>query len=362
MVLLLTNDDVRGLLDMPPLIEAMRRAFLELSRGQAAVVERVDVFSPGKDNAVHGFKTMTGVALGYAVARIDSDLLRWPLRDGGVRREKLQAGEARIGKENGLLFLYSTSTGELLGIFQDGEIQRLRVAATSALGLQVLGPEPDAVRHAALLGTGYQAESQLAGLLSVYRPETVRVFSPRPERRRSFLERMQELAERSGVDLAECDSAAAAVERAQVLVCATNAMTPVVDPDWLRPGMHVNVIKKPEMSEAVLRRCDRVCVTAHGATRIVRAGISRDQGGGEDDPEAWWKKPPFAGALPDLPTVLADPGRHARQSADEVTAYVAGGSGVQFAAACAMAHAQATRAGAGRELPDEWFLQDVAQV
>lgn len=103
MVLLLTNDDVRGLLDMPPLIEAMAQAFSELNRGDAAAVGRVDVLSPGKDDAVHGFKTMSGVALGYAVARVDSDLLRWPMRDGAARREKLGTDEARIGKENGLL-------------------------------------------------------------------------------------------------------------------------------------------------------------------------------------------------------------------------------------------------------------------
>ncbi|MPZ89829.1 MAG: ornithine cyclodeaminase family protein, partial [Nitriliruptorales bacterium] len=41
MTLLLTNKDVRGLLDMPTLIEAMRRAFQELGRGDAAAVGRV---------------------------------------------------------------------------------------------------------------------------------------------------------------------------------------------------------------------------------------------------------------------------------------------------------------------------------
>ncbi|MPZ88098.1 MAG: hypothetical protein GEU81_08495 [Nitriliruptorales bacterium] len=362
MTLLLTNKDVRGLLDMPTLIEAMRRAFQELGRGDAAAVGRVDVLSPGKDDSVHGFKTMTGVSLGYAVARIDSDLLRWPVRGGGARREKLRPEEARIGKENGLLFLYSTSTGELLGIHQDGEIQRLRVGATSALALQLLGPPAEVVRHVGFLGSGYQAEAQLAALLAVYHPETVCMFSPRPERRRSFVERMRQLVGPSDVELVEADSAAGAADGAQVLVCATNSMAPVVDADWLRPGMHVNCIKKPEISEAVLRRCDRVGIATHMGTRTVLAGVSRELIGAEDNADAWWKHPPFVwDTLPDLPTMLAHPEQHTRQHADEVTAYIGLGSGVQFAAACGMAHEVALSAGVGRTLPDEWFLQDVPQ-
>ncbi len=362
MALLLTNDDVRGLLEMPRLIDAMRGVFEELARGDAAVVGRVDVLSPGKGDAVHGFKTMTGVSLGYAVARIDSDLLRWPVRDGGARREKLRPGEARIGKENGLLFLYSTSTGELLGIHQDGEIQRLRVAATSALALQLLGPPAEAVRDIGFLGSGYQAEAQLAGLLAVYRPQTVRIFSPRAERRRSFVERMRQIVGRSEAMLVEATSADAAVEGAQVLVCATNSMAPVVDPGWLRPGMHVNCIKKPEVSEAVLRRCDRVGIAARTGTRMVLAGLPEERVRQEDSMDAWWKHPPFVWeTLPDLPTMLAAPEQHTRQRDDEVTAYIGHGSGVQFAAACGLAHEAALASGVGRTLPDEWFLQDVPQ-
>ena len=364
MALLLTNDDIRGRLDMGVLIDAMRRAFTELGQGGAAEVGRVDVLSPGTGDLVHGLKTMSGVAGGYAVTRIDSDLLRWPRRDGGVRREKPRRGEARIGKENGLLFLYSTSSGELLGIQQDGEIQRLRVAATSALAVQLIGPPASSIREVALLGTGFQAEAQLAGILALSRPQAVRVFSPRPERRRAFVERMSPT---TGPDttLAEAASPREAVASAQVIVCATNSMTPVVEPDWLGPGVHVSCIKKPEISAAALQRCDRILVTAHAKTRVVPAGVAEERWRHEENADSWWQKAPFLWEdLPDLATVLADPAGEAgygRRRDDEVTAYVAGGSGIQFPAVCGLAHEAAAAAGVGRDLPDEWFLQDIVQ-
>lgn len=363
MVLLLANDDVRGLLEIPVLIDGMRRAFEELGRGDAGTVGRVDVLSPGRNDSIHGYKTMSGVSLGYAVTRIDSDLLRWPDRDGGARREKLPPAEARIGKENGLLFLYSTESGELLGIQQDGEIQRLRVAATSALALQLLGPPADAVRRVGFLGSGYQAETQLAGLLAVYHPDTVRIFSPRPERRKSFVKRMSEVVQPSGVKLVEVTSAAAAVEGAQVLICATNSMACVIDPEWLRPGMHVSCIMRPEISEEVLRRCDRVGIGARIATRYVLAGVPEERVRAEAGTDSWWRHPPYMwDTLPDLSTMLAQSDQHTRQHDQEITAYIGNGSGVQFAAACGMAHEAALKAGVGRTLPDEWFIQDVPQV
>ncbi|MPZ88091.1 MAG: hypothetical protein GEU81_08450 [Nitriliruptorales bacterium] len=166
------------------------------------------------------------------------------------------------------------------------------------------------------------------------------------------------------VELVEAGSGAAAADGVQVLVCATNSMAPVVDPDWLRPGMHVSCIKKPEVSEAVLRRCDRVVIAAHADTRMELAGISPERARAEVPTGAWWKHLPFAAEhLPDLAAMLANPEQHTRQHAEEVTAYIGHGSGVQFAAACAMAtHEAALSAGVGRTLPDEWFLQDVPQV
>lgn len=236
------------------------------------------------------------------------------------------------------------------------------MAATSALALRLLGPPAEAIRSVALFGSGYQAEAQLAGLLAVCQPEAVRVFSPRPQRRRAFVARLSPSTAAAGVQLEEASSPEAAVTDAQLVVCATNAMAPVVRPDWLRPGMHVSCIKKQEISAESLQRCDRVVVATPSNTRTVLAGVTEERVRGEAAGRSWWTQQPFHwDSLPDLAELLGDPAGTGRQRPDEITAYVGLGSGVQFAAACAMVHEAAVRDGVGRALPDEWFLQDVAQ-
>jgi hypothetical protein len=50
----------------------------------------------------------------------------------------------------------------------------------------------------------------------------------------------------------------------------------------------------------------------------------------------------------------------ARKSADDVTLYLNGGNqGLQFAALGSVVYERANAAGLGRNLPTEWFLQDI---
>jgi ornithine cyclodeaminase/alanine dehydrogenase-like protein (mu-crystallin family) len=64
-------------------------------------------------------------------------------------------------------------------------------------------------------------------------------------------------------------------------------------------------------------------------------------------------------SLPTLPELLA--GKVAgRQSDDEVTCFINNlGLGYQFAAAGAVVYRKAKEAGLGRELPTDWFTEDV---
>jgi ornithine cyclodeaminase/alanine dehydrogenase-like protein (mu-crystallin family) len=77
----------------------------------------------------------------------------------------------------------------------------------------------------------------------------------------------------------------------------------------------------------------------------------------EDRERGWWKD--RAGRYPELCELLAErvPGR---EHADEITCFVNNvGTGLQFAAVGAMVLRRAREQGAGRELPDDWFTEDV---
>ena len=70
-------------------------------------------------------------------------------------------------------------------------------------------------------------------------------------------------------------------------------------------------------------------------------------------------QPPFWTAAPELKDLIA--GKIAgRESKEEITCFINNiGIGLQFAALGAAAYQQARSKGLGREIPTEWFLQDV---
>ena len=104
-----------------------------------------------------------------------------------------------------------------------------------------------------LLGAGAQAASQLLGLAAVRQLESVRVFSPTADRRRAFAER---LGLRLGVPVQATPGPREAIEGADIILAATNSAAPVIEADWLIPGMHVGFIREFEMSDAVLARAE----------------------------------------------------------------------------------------------------------
>jgi ornithine cyclodeaminase/alanine dehydrogenase-like protein (mu-crystallin family) len=178
-----------------------------------------------------------------------------------------------------------------------------------------------------------------------------RVYSPTPERRGKFA---AEMRERLGIPVEAVASARAAIEGVDIVATATNSSTPVLEADWLAPGMHVGFIREYEMSDAALERADRVIVhTRQGEInhhtpvgQDALADLQRARG------VPW-------GGYPELADVLAGvaPGR---ASADEITLFMNNfGIGIQFAALGARAYQGARAAGLGRELPDDWFLETI---
>jgi len=350
MTLLLTNEDVEQVLDMAGSLAALEPVYRDLPRGRAVNRPQSQTYLPGPLPASsYCLKTVEGGAqtLGVMALRITSDVLRAETLDGVTRRVKVPAAPG--GRFLGLVLLFSLENGSLLAILPDGIIQRLRVGASSALATAAMA-RPDA-RRVALVGAGAQAASQLAGLALVREIERVRVYSPRPERRRAFA---AEQSAQLGIAIEAVDSAPAAVDGADIVLTATNSATPVLDAEWLAPGMHVGFIREFEMDDAVLARADRVVthtrqgdIDHHTPTGLEKlAQTQRGRG-------IPWRD------YPELADVLAGDVR-GRASADELTVFMNNfGVGIQFATLGARAYEGARDRGLGRELPDDWFLESI---
>jgi ornithine cyclodeaminase/alanine dehydrogenase-like protein (mu-crystallin family) len=274
--------------------------------------------------------------------RVNSDIVTYPVVEGARRRVKQPLAG---GRWVGLVLLFSTETGALLGMFPDGVMQRLRVGAASGLALKHLARED--VSTLALIGAGWQAGAQLMAARAARSFREVRIYSPRRESREAFA------AEH---DARAVDSVEACVEGADVILAATSSMVRVIEPKWLKPGMHVGCIKNQEIDGEVLDRCDRVFVhTKSGAKQFnVLPGTPNVD---EDRERGWWKG--RGASYPELAELLGErvPGR---ERSDEITCFVNNvGTGLQFTAAGALALRKAREQGLGHELPDEWFTEDV---
>jgi ornithine cyclodeaminase/alanine dehydrogenase-like protein (mu-crystallin family) len=353
--LLLSNEDVDRLLSMSECVEILETAYRELAAGRATDRRRSDSFvATSRADALYSLKSMDGIApaLGVGAVRINSDVVTWPLREGNARREKVPAAPG--GRWVGLVLLFSIETGAPLAIFPDGYVQRLRVGATNGLAAKHLARED--ARTVGLLGSGWQAGGQVMAICATRRIERIRCFSTSADRREAFA---VEWTRRLGVDVVPVRSPEEAVRGADIVLCATNSIEHVFFERWVDPGMHLSSIKRPELEPAAIRRADRVVIHSRGAapTQVVAEGVlvpEATEGKG-------WKlleEIDFS-VLPELQELVAGTAA-GRGAPEEVTCFLNNiGRGYQFAAVGGALYRKAVASGAGRELPTEWFTQDV---
>lgn len=356
MTLILSNDDVERFLTMDDCISALEDAYLEMAEGRGITRTRSDCIAPTSygEDAVYGLKSMDGVVpkLGVGAIRINSDIVTNPKIGNTQRRVKVPAAPG--GRYVGLVLLFSTDNGEPLAIFPDGVLQHIRVGATNGLGVKYMARQD--ARVVGLLGSGWQAETQLAAACAVRDIKEIRCFSPNKENRDSFSERMSEVLE---VPVTPVEHPEDAVRGADIAMCGTNSIDPVFFEEWIEKGMHLSSIKKPEIEPAAVKAADRVAVHTHDSQPniVVSEGApfreaSKDKG---------WNiaQDLDFGAFPTLPELVA--GRASgREGEAEVTCFLNNlGLGYQFAAAGSVIYRRAMEAGAGNEIPTDWLTETV---
>jgi ornithine cyclodeaminase/alanine dehydrogenase-like protein (mu-crystallin family) len=356
MTLLLTNEDVDEILTMNECIAALELAYRDIARGAATPGGRsVMVGETGQEDGIYALKMLGGVvpSLNVSAIRINSDIITWP-EAGGVKR-RVKMPKAPGGRWVGLVLLFDTNSGEPLAIFPDGVLQRMRVAATSGLGVKYMARED--AKTAALIGAGWQAGSQVPALCAVRDIERIRCFSPNAARREAFC---QEMTAKTGVEVIPAPSAEEAVRGADIVLCATNNVGNVLYKDWIGPGMHITTIRDGEIEPAAIAAADIVVI--HDPANLTADHIDIPAGLTMPDQISEAASMDELKDLAGAP-VLADVinGKVAGRNSDaDLTCFVNNhGLGFQFAAAGAAFYRKARAEGRGRELPTEWFTEDV---
>jgi len=178
MTLLLTNEEVEQALTPQDAIAATESIYRELAEGKALNRARSQVYLPAESRENPGFhyrmKTQEGGSLdcGVWALRVTSDMAGFSYTAGVKRRRILPV--ATGNKYCGLVILFDVEKIEPVAIMPDGVIQKVRVAAMSAVGARYLAPERPKVLG--LFGSGWQASAHLEFLAAQYKFDQIKVF------------------------------------------------------------------------------------------------------------------------------------------------------------------------------------------
>ncbi len=132
------------------------------------------------------------------------------------------------------VFLSDSQSGEPLAIVEANRLGQLRTGAATGVAAKYLArPVASTV---AVIGSGFQARTQLEAVSAVRDIDRAVVYSRSPDRRSAYA---LEMSERLGLPVAPVDSAREAVEGADIVLTITSSRAPVLEGAWLEPGMHV---------------------------------------------------------------------------------------------------------------------------
>ena len=216
-VLVLSDHDVRRLLDMESCVEAMEEVLASLARGELFQPLRSVARPPGAAGL-----------LGLMPAHRGGESPAYALKEIVVTPDNPTRG---LDAHQGAVLLHDGETGQLVAVLNASPVTEIRTAAVSAVATRALA-RADA-RRVAILGAGVQARAHTHAMRAVLDDPEIRIWARN-------LDAAEQLA--IEVEAVVSPSPDAALFGAEVVCTTTSAREPVVEHRWLASGAHVNAV------------------------------------------------------------------------------------------------------------------------
>ena len=323
-VLLLSREEVEGLISMREAIDAVEKAFRAKGLGRVQMPPKSYVY----------FKKYDG----------DFRVMPAYLEEMGAAGVKIVNAHPRNPKEHGLptvmamIVLLDPKTGAPLAIMDGTWITNLRTGAGGAVAAKYLARKDS--RTVAMVGAGVQARTQLLALREVLKIEEIRVNDLSRVKAEEYA---KEMGRKLGLEAEVIKETREAVRGADVVVTTTPSREPILMNDYVSEGMHINAIGadapgKQELDPAILLRAKIVVddreQAIHGGevnVPISKGIITRDHIHADLGEIVTGKKP-------------------GRTSREEITVFDSTGLAVQDIATDWVVYKKAKRMGKGREI------------
>ncbi len=318
-LLVLSDADVREVLDMESCVGAMEDALAALARDELSMPLRFVVRPPGDQ------------LLGLMPAHRAGPEPLFSLKEIVIAPAN---GARGLDPHQGAVLLHDGETGVLRAVLNASAITEIRTAAVSAVATKLLA-RPGA-RRVAILGAGVQARSHAHAMRTVIDDPELRIWSRTPAH-------AEALALESHAVV--CETIEEALDGADVVCTCTASREPIVRRAWLAPGTHVNAVGSSVPSA---RELDSD-VVADAALFVDRRESTLNESGD------YLRAVEETGIGPDhiraeLGELLV--GSHpGRRDADELTVFKSLGLAVEDLAAASLCVERARERGVGTEVP-----------
>ncbi|MEM2788672.1 MAG: alanine dehydrogenase [Candidatus Bathyarchaeia archaeon] len=241
--LILSDHEVRELISMRDVMDAVELAFREKGLGRVQMPPKIYLF----------------------FSRYNGDLRAMPsyLEEMNISAVKVVNVHPDNRERYGLptimavIILVDPRNGFPLAIMGGTTITNMRTGAAGGIAAKHLARRDS--RVVGLVGAGVQARTQLMALLEVFGSlDEVRVWSRSDETKMRFIDEASAIYGRMCRFVA-ASSVEDAVKGADIIVTTTPSRAPLVMNDWIKPGVHINCIGadapgKEELDPAILKR------------------------------------------------------------------------------------------------------------
>jgi len=317
MTLLLTEADVRSLLTMPIALEVVEESLRQQGKGELILNPRRRIRTP--DNALLHYMAAADPVRGYF----------------GMKIYTVARGTARF-----VVPLFRSTTGEMAALIEADALGQLRTGAASGVATKYLA-NANAI-CACVIGTGYQARTQLEAVATVRQLKWVRAFGRDPERRAKFC---REMSDKIGVTVEPANSGEEAVKDAEIIITATSAIKVVLEGAWLVPGMHINAMganwpQKRELDSAAVGRADKIVVDSIEQSKMEAGDLV--QAFGEESSR--WSK------VQELSEIVVGK-EQGRTNPNQITLFKSNGIATWDLAAAVRVYEMAVAQGIGQSIP-----------
>lgn len=251
-MLILSESNLRSVLTMKDVIEAVERGFRAIARGEANIPERLRLDVPDRNGIVLEMPAYLGSS-GEEQSALGTKIVSVFERNPSRGLDIIQSA----------YLLLDSETGAPLSLMDGRFITAIRTAATSAVATKYMASPGS--KRLAVFGAGVQARFHIDAMIEVAQIERVMIVS----RNAAKAPALAVVVRKSHKLPCEVVSAEQAVTTANLICTCTSSHTPLFDGKLLARGTHINAVgaftpETRELDSETVRRA-RVILDAESA-------------------------------------------------------------------------------------------------